>query len=291
MKVWVIGISGMLGSSIFSKLKEKKISCIGTTKDEANIRSLENLRNFLEVNDVTHIINCAAYTKVDDAEENSFLANATNAWGVRNIAIAAKKIKAKLMHFSTDYVFSGESIKPYKEDDIANPLSIYGQSKLQGEKFLFENYSSKDFCLIRTSWLFGYSERNFVSSIIEKMRKNEEIKIVDDQIGRPTFCENLADIAISMLNYSGIFHYADDTTISWYEFAKKIYEIAKKNKKKKLKCKKIIPVKTEDFLSLAKRPRYSVLDTKKIEKTLNIKPFSLDEALNSYINKTYAKKY
>jgi dTDP-4-dehydrorhamnose reductase len=279
MKVWVVGASGMLGADIILYLKKNNIYCVGTNSKDVNICDIEDLRCFLYDKNFSHIINCAAYTQVDAAENNKDLVFNINIDGVKNLSIISNEMKAKLIHFSSDYVFAGYSNKPYIETDVTEPLSVYGISKAKGEEMLFEY--AKDFCLIRTSWLFGFLGNNFVFNILKKMQSQEELKIVSDQIGKPTFCFDLSNEILSFFDKKGVFHFANDTVVSWYEFTKMIYDIAKNHMV--LKCKKIIPIKTKDFVSLATRPAYSVLSTEKTERALNKKMPSLEGSLKYYI--------
>lgn len=331
MKIWVVGATGMLGSAIFLLLRSRDIDVFGTDSKEVDITSLANIENFVEDKGFSHIINCSAYTKVDEAERNEKPAFAVNAYGVKNLALVSKQIKAKVLHFSTDYVFSGEKRSPYLEEDVPSPSTVYGKSKLLGEEFLLSE--AKDSCIIRTSWLFGFRGKNFVKTMVDQLQKKEEVQVVFDQTGRPTFCDDLAEAALSLLPYSGIFHFANDKILSWYDFTKLILDklesvglegkfpsksefhsnilhsfrlksfgkkssiphlfLSKPLEEKrvgKIRCKKIIPVLTKDYPSLASRPLYSVLSTQKIENTLKIKAPSLLDALENYILKSEESK-
>lgn len=280
MNIWLVGYSGILGSSIYSLLQSKKINVSGTRSTDIDITSLSDIRRYVKKKDFTHIINCSGYTDVDTAEENKKKAYGINAYGVKNLAEVSLEIGAKVMHFSSDYVFSGNKNEPYVEEDLPDPETIYGKSKLLGEKFLLS--IAKDPCLIRTSWLFGFAGKNFVQKIIDLLQEKEEIFIVSDQIGSPTFSDDLAGASLDLLSFSGIFHFANDNSLSRYEFAKMILNYARKFYK--IKCKKIIPVSTKKYGAKAKRPLYSVLSTKKIEDVLQKKVPSFEKALNLYIS-------
>ena len=285
MKIWIVGSSGMLGSTIFSALLSQNIETFGTDSKEVDITSFENIENYVEDKNFTHIINCSAYTKVDEAERNEKLAYGINAYGVKNLAKVSRNIKAKVLHFSTDYVFSGDKNSPYAEEDVPSPKTIYGKSKLLGEEFLLSE--AIDPCIIRTSWLFGAKGKNFVKTMIDQLQKKEELQVVSDQRGRPTFCEDLAQAAISVLSFSGIFHFANDLALSWYDLTKIIFEKLEpfgEQSLAKIRCKKIVPVLSKNYPTFATRPAYSVLSTKKIENTLQIKAPSLLCALEKYIS-------
>ena len=286
MSIWVLGSLGMLGSSILSTLLSKRKKVIGTSKKEVDITSLKNIENFVSKRDISHIINCTAYTNVDMAERNPKDAFLVNSEGVKNLAIVSKKIGAKILHFSTDYVFSGDKKSPYSETDITDPSTIYGKSKLLGEQFLLT--FAKDPCIMRTSWLFGVNRINFVLNILNLLKNESRIKVVSDQIGKPTFCEDLALAAIDFLSSDGIYHFANDSILSRYDYALLIYDTIKKISKDfpYFKDKKIIPVKTEKSdRNFAPRPLYSVLDTQKVEKKLKRKIPSLGPGLEKYLSK------
>lgn len=300
MKIWVIGAGGMLGSSLCLALKRQNLAFEGTSSKEVDITSYESMENFALGKNFSHIINCAAYTKVDEAEKREKEAFDVNSYALYHLAMLSDKLQAKIVHFSSDYIFSGTSREPYKEEeghvfdikkgaspldiqkirDFSHPQSVYGKSKLLGEAFLLARASS--FLIIRTSWLFGFNGKNFVRTMLELFEKKEEVSVVFDQIGRPTFCEDLSYITIELLSECGIFHFANDLILSWYEFAKIIFSIAQEFKQ--LKCQQILPISTSSFAALAPRPLYSVLSTKKLESSKNIKIPSLRKALENYIS-------
>jgi len=279
MKIWLIGAKGMLGSAFLNYLLDKPIAVVATTRKEVDITSKEAIANFANLHSFTHIINCAAYTAVDEAEEKQQLAFAVNTLGPGYLADIAKEKDINIMHFSTDYVFDGTTNKPYLETDKPNPCNIYGKTKAEGE---VQVASYRKSCIIRTSWLFGIQGKNFVSNILNKMATQEEVFVVDDQIGRPTFCTDLVECAVVLLDHQGIFHFANKEATSWYELAKTIYEEAKQLGYS-MKCLSIKPIKTIDYPTLAKRPNYSILDTTKLEQLLHLMPRPWKEALQDYL--------
>jgi dTDP-4-dehydrorhamnose reductase len=277
MKVWAMGAKGLLGSALCQSLDRNGILYRGSSHHDADVTDPKSLERYLQLfGPFTHIVNCAAYTAVDLAESNIEKAWQLNVVAPANIGKLAQEKKMRVLHLSSDYVFDGLSAKPYLETDPTNPQTVYGKSKAAGEKNLLAILPNA--CILRTSWLFGSHGKNFVSSMLRLMQEKEEIKVVNDQRGRPTYAPDLAEVIIQALNWSGIYHAASSDATTWYDFAKEIHRQALQP----LICKKLIPVSSEEFAARAKRPHYSVLDTQKIEKKL--KPMrSWKEALKEYI--------
>lgn len=265
MKILITGGKGQLGTELFTCLENKKteigIPSILTEKNDVtsidvdvlDITDLNQVEDYFKKHKFDCIINCAAYTNVDKCEEDLETAFKVNAIGPRNLAIAAEKIGAKLIHISTDYIFSGEGTQPFVEWDNPAPQSIYGKTKALGERYVSE-FCSRYF-IIRTAWLYGYYGNNFVKTIMRVAKEQGEIKVVDDQRGNPT---NAADLAHHILKLAvteeyGIYHGTGTGECSWYDFAVKIVEFAKINAKVK-------PCTTEEFPRPAKRPAYSSLE-------------------------------
>ena len=198
------------------------------------------------------IINCAAYTDVDGCENNKDTAFKVNALGAKNLAVAAEKVGAKLVHVSTDYIFNGLGEQPYKEFENSDPQTVYGQSKLLGEKFV-QQFSSK-FFIFRTAWLYGEGN-NFVRTMLKLAKKNDQLNVVNGQLGSPTSTVDLAKVIINLMEteHYGLYHATCEGQCSWYDFAKKIFEI------KNIDIK-INPVGSDEFKRDAERPKYSVLD-------------------------------
>lgn len=288
MKIWLIGKRGMLSSSFQKLLSENNFSFVVTGSDEVDITSKLAIDLFLKRESFSHVLNCSAYTNVDGAEqaENREIAFKINRDAVCNLVSFSQIYSFKIIHFSTDYIFDGQKRAPYGEEERGSPLSIYGRSKWEGERQIIDNL--ENFLIIRTSWLFGFNKRNFVLRLLDNLMKSERVTIVDDQIGRPTFSDDLARGALSIIlrEQKGIFHFTNDLTLSWFEFAKLILERALQNKIT-LRCKEISPISSLQFNSLAKRPGYSVLDTTKAEKLLNLKMPSLETALDYYLRVEY----
>jgi dTDP-4-dehydrorhamnose reductase len=278
MKIWITGALGMLGQELLHTLPQFGFHCVGNDKQEVDITDIAKIKAFVLSYDITHIVNCAAYTLVDQAELEEDLARKVNVDGAKNLAEVSKQFGLPLVHFSTDYIFDGNAKSPYKEEDIANPLNIYGKTKLEAEEMIEEG------CIIRTSWLIGKNGENFVDKMLHLMQERQEINVVDDQIGRPTFCSDLAMIVPKMLGQKGTFHFANSGQTTWYEFARQIYHDAL-SLGFPLEVKAINPVTSKKYPQKALRPAYSVLDTGKIETLLGQEPRPWKEALNDYLRK------
>ena len=272
--ILVIGSDGQLGHQIETIVKDSpqgNISYFFTTINDLDITKYAQIENKLNERKFDIVINCAAYTDVNKSEFEKELAFGVNGEAVTNIGRASKKHNCKVIHISTDYVFDGCSFLPYKEDDQVNPKSAYGQSKLKGEENLFN--SNKDSIIIRTSWLYSSFGNNFVKTMIRLGNERNELKVVFDQIGTPTFAGDLANTIIEIVKqftYSassfipGIYHYSNEGVCSWYDFTTSIFNLSGINR-----CK-VIPIESIDFPTPAPRPHYSVLNKGKIKSTFGI---------------------
>ncbi|MGM0876151.1 MAG: dTDP-4-dehydrorhamnose reductase [Bacillota bacterium] len=253
MKVLVTGAQGQLGSDVVKLLKQEGINFIGCTRQDVDIKSMETVRRkFLEYNpDV--IIHTAAYTQVDLAESNEEEAFLVNAYGTRNLLIMAQEIGAVFCYISTDYVFDGKSSSPYKEYDQVNPLGVYGKSKYAGEEFV-KSLTNKYF-IVRTSWLYGAKGNNFVKTMLRLAEEKDNLGVVDDQVGSPTYTVDLAHFLLELIQTEkyGIYHATNLGCCSWYDFACAIFEEVGK----KIEVK---PLTTDEFPRQGPRPKYSVLD-------------------------------
>ena len=266
MKVLVIGSDGQLGLE-FQKISKSydSLSWFFSTIKTLDLLKLDSISSSLNNINPSVIINCAAYTSVDKAETESELADIINHKAVDIISKWTSDNNKKLIHFSTDYVFDGLSQTPLNENSFTNPVNEYGLSKLKGEQVCLLNDPTS--IIIRTSWLYSSFGNNFVKTMIELMKKNNTLKVVNDQIGSPTYAYDLAKVIVKIIMYfktkSGLFHYSNEGEISWFEFARSIREFYK------LDCE-IIGVSSDEFKTLAKRPKYSLLDKSKIKKTFNL---------------------
>jgi dTDP-4-dehydrorhamnose reductase len=252
MKVLIIGSEGMLGHDLVEILsKENEIST--TTIDTLDITDIEKTIATVKNIEPDVVVHAAAFTDVNGSEDKKDLAYKVNGIGTRNVAVACKEINSALVYICTDYVFDGEKGSSYQEYDQPNPLSVYGKTKLQGETYIRDILSK--FYIVRTSWLYGYHGPNFVTTMLKLAETMDNISVVNDQIGSPTYTLDLA-VAISKLIKKpayGIYHITNSGECSWYEYAKEIFEIAGI----KIKVK---PVSTEEYPQPAPRPKYSVLE-------------------------------
>ena len=279
MKVLVIGSDGQLGLE-FQKISNNydSLSWVFSTIKTLDLLKLDTISSFLNDINPSVIINCAAYTSVDKAETESKLADLINHKAVDVISRWTSNNNKKLVHISTDYVFDGLSKLPLSENSNTNPINEYGRSKLKGEHVCLENDTNS--IIIRTSWLYSSFGNNFLKTMIELMKENNSIKIVNDQIGSPTYTYDLARVILKIImNYkteSGLFHYSNEGEISWFEFARSIREFYNLN------CE-IIGVSSKEFKTLAKRPRYSLLNKLKIKKIFNLEIPNYKQSLEDCI--------
>jgi dTDP-4-dehydrorhamnose reductase len=279
-KIWICGASGMLGSHFKRLLTEREIAFVANGSQEINITDLENVSEFVRKQKITHIINCAAYTQVDKAEIEQKHAYLVNAVGPHYLGIAGRRHGARVLHFSTDYVFDGRGRTPYSEEHYCTPICAYGMSKLAGEIKLLDEHTRS--CVIRTSWLFGFPGKNFIETMLHLMSEREQLKVVYDQTGRPTYCQDLAEAALELLDEEGVFHFANAFETSWFQFAKEIHRQAKELGFP-LKMKTLEAVPSHEYPTVAKRPAYSTLNTKKVETFLGKVPRPWQEALSDYL--------
>lgn len=258
MKVLITGANGQLGTDVVSLFRESGHRVFVCDRDTLDIRDSSACETVVEEFRPDVVIHCAAYTAVDRAEEEVEAAYNVNAAGTRNLVVACERIKAKFCYISTDYVFDGTSETPYHEYDNTNPQSIYGKSKLAGE-VLVQSLSTRYF-IVRTSWVYGIHGHNFVKTMLRLGREKDSLQVVNDQIGSPTFTEDLALFLEELVktNSFGIYHASNSGTCTWYEFAKKIFEQAELITGEKFKAR-IQPCTTEEYPLPAPRPRNSVM--------------------------------
>jgi len=260
-KILVTGSNGQLGNSIRNiESKYPDFSFVYTDVDDLDITKWEEVEAFFKDANFTHIVNCAAYTAVDKAEEDYDLAKLINAHGPENLARASRQFHCKLVHISTDYVFDGKAHRPYIEDDFAQPPSAYGKSKLEGEELVLK--AGDHVNIIRTSWLYSEYGNNFLKTMMKYGAERDELRVVFDQIGTPTYAGDLADAILKMIQLDKdskeIYHFSNEGVVSWYDFAKEIMTAAR------IQCK-ISPILSVEYPLPAPRPYYSVLDKSKIK--------------------------
>ena len=285
MKILVLGCKGQVGRCLHDQLKNTNYNVIFTSRENIDITDFEKTK--IKILDISPdiLINATAFTAVDKAEENHKSSKLINHLAVKNIADICNQNNSWLIHISTDYVFDGNSDYPYKEGDQTNPQNQYGKTKLDGEMAI--QLSGCKHIIIRTSWVFSEYGNNFLKNIFHLGLERNELSIIDDQIGCPTYAQDVSSSIVKIIpqlknkEHNGLYHYCGDQRCSWYDFAKKIFNIAKKNN---IKIPNIInSIKTSDYLTLAKRPKFSVLDCDKIEKEFGISPSNLDDGIRHAI--------
>ena len=281
-EVAVLGSKGQLGQSIlYSVTKNEKEGFKFFSREDIDITKKTDLDNFFSKNHFRYCINCAAYTNVDGAEKNIEDAFLINSEGAKNIAEVCKKYNIVLIHISTDYVFDGESTTPYKTTDFTNPINQYGKSKLQGEQYIESILTN--YYIIRTSWLYSEYGRNFVKTILRLASEKEELSVVNDQTGSPTYAGDLAHFIIHIIRHNkglyGLYHFSNSGKTSWCTFAKKILELS--NNTSTL----IKPLRSKDFKTEAIRPKNSVLDNTKAINTFKFETLNWETSLKHNIDK------
>ena len=278
-KILVTGGNGQLAQCLKDVVKNNdELDVNFQDLPELDITNIQQLVSYFSKNELDYCINCAAYTAVDLAEEQSDLAYAVNADGPKNLAEVCKKHQVKLLHISTDFVFDGKKQIPYIETDMPNPLGVYGKSKWQGERNIQE--IMEDYFILRTSWLYSEYGNNFMKTMLKLSETRDEINVVSDQIGSLTYAGDLAEVLIKIVlssstNY-GLYHFSNSGAISWYDFAVEIFT----QFGKKIEVK---PITTKDYPTVAKRPKFSVLDTTKIENNFDCTLKDWQGSLNKVI--------
>ncbi len=257
-RVLLFGGSGILGTEVLRMLQNEKIDYVAPRSSDLDIRNRNQVTDFARDFKPTWIINCAAWTNVDGAENSYVEACDLNEVGVENIAIAAKSIGCKVVHISTDYVFDGDSETPYKEDSLVNPVNKYGESKLRGEQALMAVLPGS--FVVRTSWLYGVTGKNFVKTIVGKALRNEPTRVVDDQVGSPTSSRDLASAVVSIIRnqpHPGIYNFSNEGRCTWFDLAFAIYESVGADPQL------VQAIDSNSLSSKAKRPKFSVLNKDK----------------------------
>ena len=271
MKVLITGSNGQLGSEIKDLASDyENLECVFGDLPKLDICDTKALTSCIVDENINAVINCAAYTAVDKAEEEALIAQKVNSEGVLNLTNALEKVDGKLIHISTDYVFDGNHSQPYKESDPVSPVGVYGKTKRAGELAVLN--SSIDGIVIRTSWLYSMYGNNFVKTMLRIGNNKKSIQVVSDQLGTPTYAKDLAKTCLDILSDAGstniskkgsLYHYSNEGVTSWYDFATAIMEISN------IDCK-VIPIETKDYPTEARRPHYSVLNKSKIKTDFNI---------------------
>ncbi|WP_179333992.1 dTDP-4-dehydrorhamnose reductase [Winogradskyella costae] len=266
IQVLVTAKDGQLGQCIQSlALKHPNIQFVFKSSSELDITNKAKIEVAFGAHSFDYCINCAAYTAVDKAEEETDIADKVNYLGAKLLAESCHSFNVTLIHISTDFVFDGKSSKAYLESDITNPLGVYGETKLRGEQAISKTLEQH--FIIRTSWLYSEYGNNFLKTMLRLASERNEIGVVGDQIGSPTYAKDLAEVVLKLIETKssayGTYHYSNEGEISWYDFAKEIFRLSESS----IKLNKI---ETKDYPTPAKRPKFSVLDTSKLANTFHI---------------------
>ena len=280
MVVLVTGANGQLGQSLqFCAPNYPELQFVFCSSDELDITNAENCETIFAKIKPNYCINAAAYTAVDKAESESENAHSINVDGARNLATVCKLNDTILLHISTDFVFDGTASKPYTEIDIPNPTGVYGQTKLDGEKVIQDTFDL--YFIIRTSWVYSQFGNNFMKTMLRLASERDSLSVVSDQIGTPTNAVDLAQVLLEIIEHTersrnisnfGIYNFSNEGQCSWFDFAKKIFEINEITID-------LQPIPTSSFPTPAKRPKYSVLDKSKIKSTFGIEIKKWEESL------------
>ena len=288
--ILVIGCTGQLGESLKAISPfYKKYQFTFSTRNQMDLMNLENITNYFNHNHFDVIINCAAYTSVDKAEEEPVLADKINYLAVKKLAEISKSHRSILIHISTDYVFDGLHYKPYIESNKTNPKNIYGLTKLKGEQAIKNILDNA--IIIRTSWIYSEFGNNFVKNMLRLSREKKQLNIISDQVGSPTYANDLAKCIMEIIanidnklklidNKTSIYHFSNEGICSWYDFSKSIFEISK------IDCI-VNPIETKDYITPAKRPYYSVLSKFKIKNHYELNIPYWKDSLNICLKKIH----
>ncbi len=257
MRILVTGVKGQLGHDVMNELAKRGHTGIGVDVEEMDITDAKKVDEVIRASEVEAVIHCAAYTAVDAAEDQVALCRKINAEGTENIAKVCKELDIKMMYISTDYVFDGEGTRPWEPDDERHPLNVYGLTKYEGE-LAVEKYLDK-FFTIRIAWVFGVNGKNFIKTMLKLSETHDELNVVDDQIGSPTYTYDLAVLLVDMIETEkyGRYHATNEGLCSWYEFACEIFRQAGRDVK-------VNPVSSDEFPTKAKRPHNSRMDKSKL---------------------------
>ncbi|MDT0539141.1 dTDP-4-dehydrorhamnose reductase [Croceitalea sp. P059] len=267
MNILVTGASGQLGNTIkaLSETTHEELNFVFKSSKELDITDLVSVKQELTTNNYAYCINCAAFTNVDKAESDTDLARKVNISGARNLAISCNESTTVLIHISTDFVFDGYLNEPYNEEAIARPIGFYGDTKYKGERAIINNLN--EHFIIRTSWLYSEFGNNFMKTMIRLGNERDELSVVYDQVGTPTYAKDLAQVILYIIKAHsidyGVYNYSNEGVASWYDFAKAIFD--GQNIQIELK-----PIRSESYPTPAERPKFSVLDKEKIKSTFNL---------------------
>ena len=276
MRILVTGVKGQLGYDVMNELAKRGHTGIGVDVEEMDITDAAKVEQVIKESDVEAVIHCAAYTAVDAAEDNVEICHKINAEGTENIAKVCKELDLKMIYISTDYVFNGEGTRPWEPDDEREPLNVYGQAKYEGE-LAVEKYLEK-YYIVRIAWVFGVNGKNFIKTMLNLSETHDELSVVNDQIGSPTYTYDLAKLLVDMVETDkyGRYHATNEGLCTWYEFATEIFRQAGKEIT-------VHPVTSEQFPAKAKRPHNSRMSKDKLEANGFDRLPAWQDALNRYL--------
>ena len=286
--IWIIGSAGMLGTELVELCHKQGVDCVGSDR-EVSILDPEALQGFLaslfkKGQKPDWIVNCAAYTAVDKAEDEPERCYALNALGPQNIGSVARAFGVRVLHISTDYVFAGDGTRPYREDDPVAPQSVYGKTKAEGERLLLD--ACPNAVIVRTAWLYGQYGPNFVATMLKLMNTRDSIGVVADQKGSPTWARDLAGAILTIVRTpnaeAGNYHFTDEGEITWFAFAKEIYAQGRACGLIEHECE-VRPLTTAEYPTKARRPAYSVLSKEKIRATFGVQVPEWRDSLARYL--------
>lgn len=277
MKVLVTGINGQLGHDVMGELNKRGHEAVGVDIEEMDITDAECVKRVMTQTAPDAVIHCSAYTAVDRAEEEVELCRRVNAEGTKNVAEVCAGLDCKLLYLSTDYIFSGEGERPWEPGDEPDPLNVYGLTKFEGEQEIKSRM--KKYFIVRISWVFGVNGNNFIKTMLRLGRENGAVRVVDDQIGSPTYTYDLAVLLVDMIETEryGEYHASNEGICSWYEFAKEIFAAAGMNEVE------VTPVSSEEFPAKAKRPKNSRMSKEELVKNGFNKLPSWQDAVKRYV--------
>ncbi|MEG0051023.1 MAG: dTDP-4-dehydrorhamnose reductase [Terrisporobacter sp.] len=277
MKVLVTGINGQLGHDVVKELSKRGHESIGVDRETMDLTIPSQIKECIKNTNPDAIIHCAAYTAVDAAEDNEDLCRQINALATSDIAKCAKELDIPMIYISTDYVFDGSKDGEYTEEDIPNPINIYGRTKYEGETYVQDLLEK--FYIVRISWVFGENGNNFIDNMIRLSKDRETLNIIDDQVGSPTYTKDLSVLLVDMIECDkyGIYHVTNEGFCSWYEFANKIFEFKKVNIE-------TIPITTAEYKTRATRPINSKMSKRKLEKNGFNKMEIWTDAIEDYLS-------
>ena len=277
MKVLVAGAAGMLAKDLIPCLVLRGHEVVAPLESDLDITRLDVIRGWIGSGDPDVLINCAAYTKVDQAESEERLAGIINGLAVQNLCLACQEADVPLVHFSTDYVFDGTKSGPYAIYDHPNPINAYGRTKLLGENYVL--WLLNQFYLVRTSWLFGIHGPNFIETMLNLAQKQEQVSVVNDQRGCPTWTQHLSEAVVSLIESGryGVYHATNSGPTTWFEYAREIFRLAGTGTE-------VLPITSDQFPTAAARPKNSVLDPFPLTEVMGREMPSWQEALEQYLD-------